>query len=268
MPAIGDEAMAELIESHNQRIELLGKIHSNGVIEFRWLDEDGREHFEPQVNAKLWIELPCLTALRAEKLDEVLLWLGSDEQRYWLFDLMGDEKKLHTHLHEEAAGDGEKSPLLIKPLALMDLLGLTPLPAIPPDEAGDGPTIEMSADSERRAWVVQAPGAGGPMRLFIDQVSRLPVRVETLSASGEVLMCSELRRYKSMIVPGISRAALPKIPTMIDIDDPDGSVSVKLALDEPTGDVEDQPWDRVFDLSRLMKAMRPDRILGDPPNFD
>jgi hypothetical protein len=61
----------------------------------------------------------------------------------------------------------------------------------------------------------------------------------------------------------MSRAALPKMPTLIDLADPEGTLSVKLALDQPSGDIQDQPWDRVFALSRLLDALRPDRIEGD-----
>jgi hypothetical protein len=247
---------AALIEAHNRRVELLGRTYSHGVIEFRWVDESGDEHFEPQVNARLWLDLPRQTALRAEKLDEVLLWLGSDDEHYWMFDLMGEERVLYLGRHDEDPARARRSPLLIRPLALLDLLAMTPLPA---PQSHDGPAF----DAERDAWVVTAPGAGGPMRLYLDRNGGLPVRVETLSRDGAVLMFSSLGRYKSVPVAGVSRAALPRMPTLIDIADPASTVAVKLALDQPGADVDDQPWDRVFALSRLLQALRPQRIEGD-----
>ena len=247
---------AALIEAHNRRVELLDKTYFHGVIEFRWVDESGDEHFEPQVNARLWLDLPRQTALRAEKLDDVLLWLGSDDEHYWMFDLMGEERVLYLGRHDEDPAQARRSPLLIRPLALLDLLALTPLPM---PRSNDG----IAFDADRDAWVVTAAGAGGPMRLYLDRKGGLPVRVETLSSDGEVLMSSSLGRYKSVPVAGVSRAALPRMPTLIDIADPGSTVAVKLALDQPSGEVDDQPWDRVFALSRLLQALRPQRIEGD-----
>ena len=103
------------------------------------------------------------------------------------------------------------------------------------------------------------------MRLHLDQSGGLPVRVETLTSSGELVLFSELRRHRSVVVPGVSRAALPRMPTLIDITDPAGALAVKLALDEPTGDIGDGPWDRFFNLARLIKALRPDVVEGALP---
>ena len=194
----------------------------------------------------------------------MLLWLGSDDEHYWMFDLMGEERVLYLGRHDEDPGEARRSPLLIRPLALVDLLALTPLPM--PRPAGDGQSESndgVAFDAERDAWVITASGTGGPMRLYLDRRGGLPVRVETLSRDGEVLMFSSLGRYKSVPVAGVSRAALPRMPTLIDIADPGSTVAVKLALDQPGGDVDDQPWDRVFALSRLLQALRPERIEGD-----
>ena len=89
--------------------------------------------------------------------------------------------------------------------------------------------------------------------------------MESLTETGEIGLFSELDRLRSVYVPGVSRAGLPRMPTMIDIADPAGTVRVKLALDEPTGDIGDRPWERFFDLARLMKALRPDIVEGTLP---
>jgi hypothetical protein len=255
-------AVIALIEAHNRRVELLSQFWARGVIELRWVDEAGEEHFEPQVNARLWLDLPWRTALRAEKMDEVLFWLGSDAEHYWMFDLMGGETVLYVGRHKEGIED-RRDPLLIRPLVLVDLLGLTPVPVPEIDEASAGSSAWFSFDEERDACIITADGAGGPMRLYLDRHSGLPVRVETLSLAGEVLLFSELGRYETVPIRGIARAARPKAPTLIDLADPAGTISVKLALDQPSGELEGQPWDRVFALSRLLQAMRPDRIEGD-----
>lgn len=258
-PVLGAADAASLVSRHNRRVELLERVFSNGVAEFRWVDGDGKEHFEPQVNVKLWLSLPRTSALRAEKLGEVLLWLGSDARQYWVFDLTGEETSLYLGRHESSGWSEGASPLLIRPLALLDLAGLSRLGE---PSAGDG--TDMAWDGQRRAWAMVGEGVGGPMVVYLDEVRGLPVRVETLARDGRVVLAADLERYASVPVRGRSSAAYPPIPTLIDIADPEGGVRVKIALDEPDGMADEQPWDRVFDLQRLMGALRPDRIEEEP----
>ena len=255
-------AVIALIEAHNRRLDSLSKFWARGVLEFRWVDDEGDEHIEPQVNARLWLDLPRRTALRAAKLDEVLFWLGSDPEHYWMFDLMGEETVLYVGRHAERP-DARRNPLLVRPLALVDLLGLTPIPVPGSDDVPAGSSGWFSFDAERDACAIRTQGAGGPIRVFLDRHGGLPVRVETLSRDGEVLLFSELGRYASVPIRGVARAGRPKMPTLIDLADPADTVFVKFALDQPSGDIEGQPWDRIFALSRLLQAMRPDRIEGD-----
>jgi hypothetical protein len=256
------DAVIALIEAHNRRLELLTRFWAGGVIEFRWVDDEGKEHFEPQVNARLWLDLPRRTALRAAKMDEVLFWLGSDPEHYWMFDLMGEETVLYVGRHAERPDDA-RNPLMVRPLSLVDLLGLAPIPVPEADGVSAEASGWFSFDADRDACVITAQGAGGPIRVFLDRGTGLPMRVETLSREGEVLLFSELGRYASVPIRGVARAARPKIPTLIDLADPAETISVKLALDRPSGDIENQPWENIFALSRLLQAMRPDRIEGD-----
>lgn len=249
----------QIAERHNERVEGLSNLYSRGVIEIRWRDGDGR-HFE-QGNLDLWLELPRRTALRVEKLGNVFLWLGSDEERFWLFDMLGDETVLLTAHHDSAIrGTGL---LTVRPLALLDLAGLSALPET------EG-TIEY--DGELDAWVVTAPGQGGMMRMYMHRTSLLPLRVESLDEAGDVAYTSEIRltRYRTAARPGVPPSQFGHMPTLIDITSaqPPGegitSGEIKIALGTPTGRVDDQPMDRVFDLDRLMRSMRPDHIEGDP----
>ena len=241
--AIDPEIAAALIEGHNSRVAMLRQVHASGVLEFRWVDEEGAEHFEPQVNAKLWIRAPRDTALRAEKLGEVLFWVGSDAERYWLFDFVSDERGLHVGRHEEAPSEGGEGLLLVRPLALLDLLGLTPI-------AESGATVTSRGAGD--PWQVTAPGAGGPMRIFFSPSTRLPERVESLNADGSVALASTLRRYASVDVSGVAVAARPRLATLIDIADPEETISVKLALDAP----DDETRDRLFDLDTLRQHLQ------------
>ncbi|MCP3903350.1 MAG: hypothetical protein GY715_06915 [Planctomycetes bacterium] len=248
-----------LIRRHNERVEHLRRLHSIGVLEFEWVGEDGKRHHEPQVNMTLWIDLPRGTALRAEKLGENLLWVGSNAERYWVFDLMSSEPRLFDGPHD-APIHGGASPFVIRPLALLDLLALSPVA----DPAGPGSPSPVRVDPKTGAMVVTTAGRGGPMRLHLDTVTGLPRRVETLSPAGEVALFSVLDRDRSVPVPGVSIAARPRQATRIRIADPAGTVGIGLFLDSPGPRDPSDRWDRVFDFDRLLRAFRPVIINGEP----
>ena len=270
-PAEPAPTYQDLMTAHNQRIEQLRRLYADGVVEIRWKDKNGN-HYE-QGNMELWLQLPRRTALRVEKLGEVRLWLGSDDQRYWLFDLTGDEKVLHTGLHDEVVQE-ETGALAVKPIALIDLMALTPLPA---SGTARNP-VSVNYDRKLEAWVVQSTGGGGPLRIYFDRKTRLPVRVESLSKTGEVGLSSTLEKYKPIEAPGVSPLTAPRLAHTVRIAStasktaPEsaakaGQVSgeVSLFIDSVTSAVEQKQLDNVFNLDRLMQSMPPARIDGDVP---
>jgi hypothetical protein len=252
LPPPDAATVAAIVEAHNERVALLDRTYSSGVLEYRWVDDRGDRHAEPQVNARLWLDLPRHTALRAEKLGDVLFWLGSDDERYWMFDLVRTPSTLLVGAHEAS---GARPPgLLVPPLALVDLIGLTPLPA--PETLSARTVIR---DGEERI-VLEGPGAGGPMRLFIVPGRDVPDRVEVLDAEGRPVLEASLVEYASVLLPGRSRIGLPRMPGRIDIVDAEGTMFVKLAIGETTVDAPERQWAVVFDLDRLVESMRPDEI--------
>lgn len=258
---------AEIAAAHNLRVQRLSPMYGRGVLEVRWRDKDGR-HFE-QGDLDIWLDLPRKTALRVEKLGNVFLWLGSDEERFWLFDMLGEETVLLTAFHDSPLrGTGL---LTVRPLVLLDLAGLTTLPEI---GDGDGDMPEVRHDGQRDAWVVTGPGQGGIMRLYFDRSSLFPIYAETLDAAGNVLYQSEMRRdqYQSVPRPGVPPSGYGHIArrTVITATEPGSGIEsgeLRITIDAPTGHVANQPMDRVFDLNRLVRSMRPDVIEGDVPPF-
>lgn len=255
MPA---PSFASLAASHNDRVARLTQIYAIGVIEIRWTDRKGK-HFE-QGNMELWIHQPRRTALRVEKLGEPLLWLGSNDTQYWLFDLLGDERALHLGSHDSAQGQSSGGTGLmidIKPLSLLDLVGIT---AINADEPA---AVRYSA--QHKAWVIAATGQGGPMQIYFDRQSLLPNRIESLDEAGNIIAHSTLQRYKSVTMPGVSPLAFPKLAHQIDIVAPPtpagaGGGEVKIVMDNSTTVVDATQLQRVFDLEQLKRALRPGRI--------
>ncbi len=255
----------ELAQAHNSRVKQLQKVYADGVIEIRWTDQEGR-HFE-QGDMEMWLSLPWLTALRVEKLGEVLLWLGSDQERYWLFDMTGQEKVLYVGSHDDSLTVA--GALSIRPLAMLDLMGLSPL------AQGADPPPAVDYDPKDRTWVVPIAGRAGPLRMYFNVQSLLPVRVEALAADGAISMSSTLQQYESVSQKGVLSVASPKMAELIDIalspSSPEqGSKTagptaglVKIALEEATTYLDADTLARVFDLERLKSGLRPGRI--EPP---
>jgi hypothetical protein len=245
------EALPGLIASHNRRVDGLQHLAATGVIEYRWTDGDGRRHFEPQIDVRLWLDMPHKTALRGEKLGDTLFWIGSDDNRYWCFDLHEDPRRLIVANHGEPARD---LPIGIAPLALVDLIGLTRLPA----EGADAATYDPAS----RAWAIDARGSGGPVRLWLDSERLLPVRIAAISPEGDVILSSAVRRYEPVPIEGVANTEHPLLPTLVDIEDSAGRVAVKLALDRPSAQWTIVPA-RVFELPALVESLRPDLVEGD-----
>ncbi len=249
-------AYAELAAAHNSRIERLRQVHATGVIELWWSDENGRHH--EQCRAQLWLELPRKTALRMEKLGEVLLWIGSDDARDWFFDgLDRGETVLYVGDHDAARLVPDRAALVTNPFAMLDLMGLVPLPS--PRGPGD-PAVAYDADHD--AWRVQVPGLGGRMRVFFDRSTRRPKRVEALLEDGAVVATSDLGRYESVEQTGVAPLDRPKFPTKVDILQPPGADRVWLRFDPPQSTINA----RIFELDRLIQALRPDRVVEVRPD--
>lgn len=253
---------ASLIEAHNARVDQLRRVTSRGVIELNWTDDRGR-HRE-QGDLDLYIELPRNTAFRVSKVGETYFWFGSDAQQYWVFDLSNrDQRTLHVDAHGQT-GSLHDEAAIVEPLALLDLMGLSRIVS-----TTDHPDAATGYSEAFDAWIVTGRGEGGLVRLFINRHRRLPSRIELLSAADEAEPVAYSRiymdRYRSVPVAGAPQASWPHIATNVDVilateEEEENAGFLKIALGEPTTIVDDAAFDRVFDLDRLKRAHRPDRI--------
>ena len=250
---VDEVAVTTAIEEHDRRVERIPRLGARGSIDLRWVDEEGDSHFEPGLRLRLGIERPRNTALRLKKLEQDVFLIGSDDEHFWVFDRTQDEVVVSGGRHDAMLTTSVALPLDLRPLALLDLLGLSPLP--PPDEC-------TSIEANEETFIVTAPGAGGPMRVYLDRVTFLPRRVDSLDADGAVALTSTTRRYASVRVAGESAADLPRMATLIDVSDVDETVNLKIALDN---EMDDEVSPALFDFERLKAYLEPERIEGDLP---
>jgi hypothetical protein len=250
---------ADLAAAHNERVAALERFHGDGVVEIRWIEDDRDKLVQGDVD--LWVRLPRHTALRVSKLGDDLLWVGSDEERYWLFDLRGDETSLRTAGHERgidtlgAGGDaGGRTAGLpsIRPLALLDLMGLVRLPT----GGSDGPVLQWSPEHE--GWVISVDGAGGALRLVFDPATLLPKRAEHLDGAGTVILHATLERYQPVTRAGLLPLAWPRMAAEIAVRAPQSSSETKIFLDGMSDAVSDERIQALCDVDRLIEHLRPD----------
>ncbi len=248
----------ELAGHHHERLNRLETVYGSGIIELRWRDEDGR-HYE-QGNMELWLGLPRRVALRVFKAGRDFLWIGSDDSHFWIFDMTGDETILTADRHDTVLLDDEGEVLSLQPLVLLDAAGLGRL-----DEPLD-PDGAVEYDADRGAWVAEARGRGGPIRVYFDVETLEPVRVEALNSRGEMVLHSRLADPLY-----VERRAGPeaRIPRRIHIEMADGGGRISLGFDRAyppsDGKVDDMFTERVFDFEALHRRMPPDVVEGHPP---
>lgn len=257
-PAIEIPTYSAIAEFHNHRVSQLQKTYSYGVLELRWEDERG-VHTEPQVDVEMWLELPDLSAIRVDKLGEVFFWAGSDEHRLWVFNLL-DKNDKTAIIRKRGGRRGQEVAFFgLEPDSLLDLMGLRPLP----DPGQSDPIVVF--DPEYEGWSIDGLGNDGNTRIVFDSDSLLPKRIEIRSPDGELMIYSTLSKYASVPLSGISVLAFPRSPLWIDVVDEAGGGFAKIHLNEMTGKVSDQPFDRVFDLDRLLRGLAPDRVDDGSP---
>ena len=232
----------EAQESWREDREQLTKLHRSGVCELRWTDEAGRRHFEPQVDCDLWWQPPSAFALQFSKLGETLGWVGGDGTQLWLFDLLSEPTQL-TIIEPEAAAN---TLIFGLPLAgLLDGWQLQPLSAV-------GPRSPERVQSRL-----------GPATLFATQAGSPPSRLATVDGQLEVLYSdwNVIDRAKD---DADGRSAGQWFPERVEWRLQAPEATATFWLRQPRRALEQQRWNRLFDLSRLRRSLRPQKTFVIP----
>ncbi len=247
----GVPSYAEVAAAHNARAARLGRLWSRAAVQLRYTDAEGTVRRE-QGEGHLQIVQPANLALSVGKLGEVVFWLGSDAERFWWFDL-GDASTASVGRHENAMKPciGEL-PLPVHPLDLLDLIGVTPLPASSATAPVVGPGGRV---------VVDVPARAGVRRLFFDASTMRPVRVELwVAGKSTPEVVSELTEYERVDVAegGVD----PRTASRISVRDLGSDSEIVLFLsDMNDGSRAGRLAPFVFDFDELLDAHRPARVV-------
>ena len=267
----------EAATGYNRHVAGLERLWARSVVEVRWVEDDGDRRSEQGEGHFVFVP-PRRVALSVGKLGKIVLWAGSNDERYWLIDNQGDGiAYVGKHPRVEVVGpSGEaemRGPLPFKPDDVPFLLGLRPLPLEEDDAEGstEAATGKAVARADNRAYLVTPPG--GRVRLHLEPERMLPIRVDLFDASGNLAARSELSKHQQMDQVGTPVAAWPTVATEALLrsaasDRPGHAASeqhLRLILSGLTADSR-KIKDQAFDFDTLLRVYEPAEVtLLDPP---
>ncbi|MEM9252619.1 MAG: hypothetical protein AAGB29_09755 [Planctomycetota bacterium] len=241
-----DEALA-LVRRHNANAEKIEVVWCRLAIDLAW-QEDGRRRRESG-DGVLVYRKPGELALTVGKLGQEGLWAGGDGERYWMFDLREDVAWVgrETGLAEGRGG----LPLPVQPADVARLLGWAPL-----DEASveRGSLISLGG----RVLVEPRDEAGRATGRYVFEPDAVPpTRVDVLDKGGASIVTSRLSDPRRVAV---SAGEAATFMTGVEIAVSDGSATMSMRVRGIETDGR-RVRDAAFDLDRLMRAHRPERVI-------
>jgi hypothetical protein len=235
--------------AYNQRVEQLGVLWSRGIVAFRYRDADGNRR-DDQGNANVQMILPDRFAMRIHKVGETLLWIGSDDEHYWLIDLLSDPSAGYIGRHDEFTIEkGERVGLPVPPRELPRLMGLEQIP-----EFGEGGARLRSVTDQ--AVVIEVPSRWGWWVYALDGGGHAQT-IQLRDLQDRVLLEAELERYMPVELRGIG-GARPQTAGRMRLTAPGTDWRITVELDVPSNR---QPNAEAFDFLELTEILAPSEVI-------
>ncbi len=242
----------ELAQRYNANIQGIEKIWARAKFSAIYYNDKGKLKRQDASDSKVIYRRPSDIALvvgsDAPGVDMVM-WAGSNETEYWLFELHG-ENRLMFGKHENVGKPGTRRlPLPIQPRDLPALMGIMPLN---PDAPG---FVDWDA---RNGWyIVDLPMSY--LRLSIDPQTYVARSVEILNRERYSVLSAELDGHVNLAVEDQTDKAV--LPMQVRVAKPASPESLTLEL----RDVDLSPGIRKlnnlqFDLEKLRKQFEPEVV--------
>ena len=275
VPQVAPPTAEQIARVYNTRVEGLRRLWSRLEMKFTGTDAQGKP-IDEESEGFFITEPPFRLSMSVNKLGEAYFLLGSNQERYWWFDLSRPERPAYVGLHANATPEKTvKVGLPVHPLELLELVACTPItpdapdtPAISTAWATDAPPI-----AGRTLVVVTSPTRWGVRRVYVDPSDGNAHRVVLADEQGRTLVESELSRYEP--VAG-TQAAVATVITLRLAPSGRGTLTVRMTLygmedrdlNPALFDLEEQKSRRdvrkVFDLDGPSPAVE----VGDWPSTE
>lgn len=253
-----------LVERYNKNVEPLDRLWASTEVHLRWEDREGKQHRE-HGDGTLIIVRPRKVAMTVGKLGNTILWAGSNEHGYWLFDKRDKGKVFFGRYRYIDKACSRSLPMPIQPKAVPYLLGTMPLDA--DAEAGDD-----AVQRYQGFFLIEPPGLN--VRLWLDPTSAMPKRVDLLDEQGNKAVSAILREPWPVDLEGVSQRQEPMLAHETQIyvhgDEAHQQANVRIELKHASdGKARDQINERAFDFDTLVQHHQPaERIDLDADCFD
>ena len=175
----------QLVQRYNQRVEPLDRLWASTEVHLRWQDPDGKQHSE-HGDGTLIVVRPRQVAMTVGKLGNTIMWAGSNEHGYWLFDKRETGKVFFGRYRYIDKPCGRSLPMPIEPEAVPYLLGTMPLET-------DIDPAKATVARYNGYFLIEPPGLD--VRLWLEPDTARPKRVDLLDDAGEKAISAILREY-------------------------------------------------------------------------
>jgi hypothetical protein len=249
-------AYAAVANAYNARVTRLEKVAAGASVVVDYKDDKGKPS-SGQLESNVQLALPASVGVRLDKVSQPIFYLGSNDSRYWWFEL-SDEKTALLGSHDKATPESVAAfGLPVHPLDLLEIFAIKPIPH-PDSEQATHAALAWSKDG--RLLGLTLPGRWqGQRRLWLDPDSYDPVRVELLDRSGRTAASALLSRYEPVEVIGNTRVH-PRMATDFQIDLPAQQAHVALRLSGLKNPGEAQK-PGLFDLDFLLKYYKIQKVI-------
>lgn len=235
---------AELVSRYNANADALQQLWARTKVELRWRDEKDRARRESG-DGQLLFERPLNTAMTVEVLGDVKMWAGSDENGFWLFDLLGDRTAYFGAYDMPLA---RPLPWPVQPEAVPYLLGLMP---IDPDHRPSAPEVELF----NGYCIIEPPALN--LRMQLHPVTGRPTRIDFIDASGQSVLRCILSEEVQVETQNGSTAVLPGKAEVY----PVGEES-RMTLDIRRASTDSKRiQSKFFRFDTLSRSLKPDEVI-------
>lgn len=243
----------EVAARYNERASLLGRVWARAVVELRYVDGEGSRRRE-QGEGHLQFIAPSRFALSVGKLGEVIVYLGCDEQRFWMFE-RADADRVSISRHANAGAPcADDIGLPARPLEIIDLMGVLELPL-------RGGRVQRSARGEIVVDLPSRVGTGGFTRVAIASNGQEPTMIGVYAnGAAQPTLLARLEEYENVQIAGRGGIA-PRVASRIVITHAESDTEIRLSLAAMTDGVRERRLPpEAFDFDALVRAFAPSDV--------